>query len=363
MESRESVTPKPERRPSILLHGALFLVAFVATLAAVRAAVRTTPEVRVVGHPLLHWKYLNYPIQKHDRNVVFVGSSRVFRQLDPRLFDREMRERGHATNSLNFGYPGVWMLEMLFMVDFILDQQPSALEYLVIELQPLPRELAEENYFSLRSANWHDFERTSHAIRRELDKDYRSVGERWIGAYRRAAHFAARECAVGYSLPLVRYSLGLDAPLSQPGEYGGFNALRENEATSARMELLDDTRMMRARIRGLRTGKRSMPPRPQLREILTELVAKVRAAGVEPIFFVAPPTDSPAQELRGAFEEGLLPNLFLYNDPDRPPHFYRKGLMFDRGHLNRRGATLFTKQFAQDLAGYFDRANEVEAPR
>ena len=77
-----------------------------------------------------------------------------------------------------------------------------------------------------------------------------------------------------------------------------------------------------------------------------EIVAAVRARGLEPVFVITPslnPKENFAS-LPGS------PRLLRLNDPRQYPQLYDPDLYYDPWHFNPRGAALFTRLLAERFA-------------
>jgi hypothetical protein len=68
------------------------------------------------SHALEH-KWQEFECRADDCDVLFVGTSRVERNLDPAAFDEALREQGIAARSFNFGLPRMSILEAEAVLD------------------------------------------------------------------------------------------------------------------------------------------------------------------------------------------------------------------------------------------------------
>ena len=74
--------------------------------------------------------------------------------------------------------------------------------------------------------------------------------------------------------------------------------------------------------------------------------AEIRNAGIQPIY-VVPNLRWATPEFQLLRREGVIDNLIALNDPVKFPELYQVEHYFDRGHLNRSGAELFTRELAR----------------
>lgn len=133
----------------------IFLVALAATHFVLNA-VLPLPFVGEVSEKLAY-----FARHKDDYDAVFVGSSRVCRQIAPGVFDQEVTAATRRPmRSFNLGAPSMFLPESLFVIHRILDQKPVRLRWMFIELnEPRPR-LEEHVGLVRREVYWHGWRET-----------------------------------------------------------------------------------------------------------------------------------------------------------------------------------------------------------
>lgn len=282
-------------------------------------------------------KYQFWREHADEVDVVFVGSSRFYRGIDPAAFDRSLAERGRPVRSFNFGLPGMWFHELAYTVDWILDREPERLRWVFIELQEIDPEF-QSNRLTHRTVNYHDPAVTWLACRTTLAADRPLLG-RLDEVRAHLLHLGYKLGNVGQGLSALEALLGR-APEPAPRDFDGFVSLDEEERDQARREEEGENPRPRERVEG--------PPDELFLTVVRDLVARVRAAGAEPILVVGPLAGRwPA--LEHAQRDGSLPNVLAYNDPRRLPQLYQRRYLHDRGHLNAAGASVFAGLLADDL--------------
>ncbi len=99
---------------------------------------------------------------KDEFDAVFVGSSRVYRQIAPQLFDEQVTAAtGQPMHSFNLGAPSMFLPESLFVIDRVVAQRPARLRWMFIELDdPRPR-LEEHAGLVQREVYWHGWRETA----------------------------------------------------------------------------------------------------------------------------------------------------------------------------------------------------------
>ena len=289
-----------------------------------------------------------------DYDVVFVGSSRVYRQLDPRVFDRVAREGGHEVRSYNLGLPGMRWYEALHVVRDLIERRPARLDTIVVEgLDPDPR-LEEHNRTSRREIGWHTPGLTTLAVRRSLGREG-PLPERFEEAAAHLGQFGARWTNVGTAPDLLRALQG-KVRVPEDKEHHGYVPLELDPAASVlerRRQFLEDyaadRELLERRKDDLRAQGESAPD-PLLFDVLAELESAARDAGVRLSWLVLPPAEQLRPELSAAREAGRIEELFDYADPDRYPQFYDSFQeRWDLNHLTREAATELTTLFAREF--------------
>jgi len=298
---------------------------------------------------------------RDEVSLVFVGSSRIYRQLDTAVVDRRMEERGCPTRSFNFGMSGMWLPESLFYVDWILDRRPRSLRTLVLELQKLDSDIVEPNRFSPRVVHWHDLAATRVAVEGILDGE-RPRREKLQEVADHLHHGLMEAVNLGMALRATKEALG-QGTAPKPDQVGargdGYLPLeddpyfRENYERR-RQRLLDDPRFQNTffeRVRRYRAAPAEEDPSAAELRVLRRIAARVRAAGVQPVFLRLPPDSEPLPGFAGALRvDPDLPPLLNFADPARYPELYRFLGLYDLNHLRAEPGRELSLLVANDLA-------------
>src|SRR5437016_1679781 len=85
-----------------------------------------------------------FAAHKDEFDTLFIGSSRVYFQISPAIFDGVMRESGSATRSFNFGIGGMFLPESAYVLEQLLTTKPRNLRWVVIEYDELQTKWALE---------------------------------------------------------------------------------------------------------------------------------------------------------------------------------------------------------------------------
>jgi len=161
-----------------------------------RAAPR--PEMGVLSAKLDHFA-------RHGGryDVVFFGSSRVYRGVVPERFDAEMAARGFPLRSFNLGVNGMGPHEAGALIRRVLAKRPARLRWVVLELGSWDAGLPAENRFKGRALFWHDPAETRSVLRSTLLLDTPAATRAGL-LWTHLLHLAARQTGAGRGPDLAR---------------------------------------------------------------------------------------------------------------------------------------------------------------
>ena len=114
-------------------------------------------------------KFRFFAAHKDEFDTLFIGSSRVYFQISPAIFDRVTRESGMPTHSFNFGIGGMYLPETAYLLEQILNLKPRNLRWVFIEYDELQTKWSPENQTSRRALYWADWKRVSLLLRKLTD--------------------------------------------------------------------------------------------------------------------------------------------------------------------------------------------------
>jgi hypothetical protein len=340
--------------PSRLALACLAAVSFLATAAALRAFLPWPTE----GSLDARWRH--FRAHAADYDLVFVGSSNMARSFDPVVFDAELARRGVALASYNLAADNMQITEAEFVLRRAIAQPGARLRFAVIEMVAFaPQGMLRDSAFTERALYWHDARATAQAIARLLRADL-ALGERARVAWLHGRHAAWRAANLGRAERAV--AAARDAPDPRDlavAQAGGFEALDDRPDPAAervRARFLADPHGYAASLEQVDVRNRVPTPAPEaLRAELHALAARLRAAGVEPIF-VVPPLPAPSAALFSVFDEPGAPAVVALNSPGRHPELYAVESRYDATHVNRAGAALASRALAGELAERLARA-------
>lgn len=246
---------------------------------------RTEQEVSAVTRKL-QWLEQH----KDDFNIVFVGSSRVFHGLSPRLFDEVASTRGQQSHSFNLGMDKMGMAQSMRIMRELVATGPRNLKYVFFEMESGTGMLP--------------------------------------GGKNRAARPGGLARAPG------NHRLG---GLGPNGD--GFYPM----AGSMTAEMLP---IYKERLATAKANPAQPQPNETVRSQLTTFAQELAAKNILVIFLVAPSL-SPAHGAGVNAPTGSL--LFSFDDLVRYASLYDENNRLDPEHLNARGAEIFTRTLAREF--------------
>jgi len=345
------------RKPSapVLLAG----VGLFATLCAIGAPDPTVDD-------RLAEKLADFDARADEWTTVFVGSSKVLRQLDPRVFDEALEGAARPSLSYNLGETGTRMNEGLWMVRRILRRSPAKLRWIVLDCMPEPLREAEENLRSERSIRWHDVPGTILALRGvamsarrdRLRQGAAHVGVgllRWSGlgegvrAIRAARRPEPRWVPVGN-----RGFWPLDLGLLHPRDEEN----RQDLAT--RRELLERrSGWFRRQAERLAEEPTAAARQDPFEIELWRRAERLAAAQGVSILHVVGPDIRPNQNLLWAAEHGIVRHLVRFDDPGRYPELFDVDNRFDLYHLDAATSATYTRELAERFLRLAEASGDV----
>lgn len=360
---RATPLPKPRWRLwRAAAPGALFFLAFalVATLLRLGAGL---PALGPLGDKLRY-----FAAHKDQYDVLFIGSSRIYRGVIPRRFDAALAAHGTPVRSFNFGIDSMAPHEANAVLRRLLALAPARLRWVVVEVGPWEGTLRPANRFKRRAVFWHDGVETRAVLRSTWGQEASFTAKADLLATH-LLHFAARASGAGRGPDLLRAWLPArprrhafaaedadevgdeDDALAAGQGYRDFSPSAYGEPTThpARRHFQQQVETYRAVVARLAAANRA--PATMAAHDLEALQRQARAirrAGAEP-FFLVPPTPRPTPDLYHLAAAQPALSILLFNDPATYPELFRVDQRFDLEHLTRQGAERFSTLLAAHL--------------
>jgi len=356
----EPPAPKATRRKTLLpavTNSAIAIIAFLITCIGLHA-VLPFPEI----DDGVSQKFRFFAAHKDEFDTLFIGSSRIYFQISPAIFDRVARENGLPTHSFNFGIGGMYLPESAYLLEQILKLKPRKLRWVFIEYDELQTKWSPENQTSRRALYWADWKRISLPLRKLSDAGTASI---WLPNPAKLRDIMLRQkdekntCTlltlyagqleknytnIARAADVPDYFLSHDTKKRRASYLGTASdgyVTRSNRMSPAQSEAYEHglaAAMAQADTRSLS---------PYAVEAYRQCAEEVRNLGAAPIFLITPSTT----QLNVAVETDGLPAVVMaFNDPRVYPALFRSSVRRDEQHLTVSGAEEFTRVVAANFA-------------
>ena len=309
--------------------------------------------------------------QEFERvNTIFAGSSHIYRQFDPALFDSVMNANDISTVSLNLGMDGMRALESHLTMEWILEMRPPNLKLVILELQQiLPIHPSIQS--TRRVTHYHNFTRTLSACRVFWENERHGLSWKITELSTRLMLFTKHITLFGRGIELLETRMNYSAemihdkhvsnptftgfqPLDddlaelRPGKRRRYHIAREVLFSPKGQDILrTDIKLLLREKEHKREAKRNEQANAAF---WLGLVQQYQTEGIRFIFVVSP--GSPiglkysAEEIR---QNNIDVNVIELNSPSRFPELYQVDHLSDNRHLNDKGAELATRILAQEI--------------
>jgi hypothetical protein len=298
-------------------------------------------------------KFRFFAAHKDEFDTLFIGSSRVYFQISPAIFDRVTRQSGMPTHSFNFGIGGMYLPETAYLLEQILKLKPRNLKWVFIEYDEVQTKWSPENQTSRRALYWADWKRVSLLLRKLTDagtdsfwlpnpaklrdimrrqNDEKSTGS-LLTFY--AGQFEKNYTNVARAGDVVAYFLGADTKERRARYLGAADdgyVTRPNRMSPSQAAAYE---------RGLAAAMAEAGTRPLSAyavEGYLQCAREVRKIGAVPIFLITPSTTEINVATEGTWTPGVL---MAFNDPRTYPSLFRSSARRDGQHLTKSGAEEF----------------------
>ncbi len=293
-------------------------------------------------------KVMHFAKNRDAYDTLFLGSSRVYHQISPAIFDAMAREGGTPTRSFNFGMDGLFPPEDSYLFEHILSLRPKNLRWVFVEVSMFLPDWSEKNSESPRAIYWHDWTRTSMAVREVLQGakkfEWRKRKERWenwmASLDRCEMHirmFAQKVTGLGGGGRILRDFL----KGKQSKGAIGLGDLQDGYVPLGAPKKATETefRYDEQYAKRIKKPVQYRPVSPIGQENFDRLLGEIRKAGATPVLVV-----SPAMSLTFFVPREPASEIYLdFADVYTWAGLYRKEHFVDAGHLSTQGAEIYTR--------------------
>jgi hypothetical protein len=306
-------------------------------------------------------KFRFFAAHKDEFDTLFIGSSRVYFQISPAIFDRVARESGMPTHSFNFGVGGMYLPETAYLLEQILNLKPRNLRWVFIEYDEVQTKWSPENQTSRRALYWADWKRVSLLLRKLTDAGTDSL---WLPNPSKLRDIILRQNEEKSTRSLLTFYAGQFEKnytnIARAGDVlGHFLGRDTKERRASYLGAASDgyvtrpNRMSPSQAAAYERGLAAATAEAGTRPLSTYAVGaylqcarEVRKIGAAPIFLITPSTTEINVATEGTATRGVV---MAFNDPRAYPHLFRSDVRRDGQHLTKSGAEEFTRILAANF--------------
>ncbi len=306
-------------------------------------------------------KFRFFAAHKDEFDTLFIGSSRVYFQISPVIFDQVTRESGIPTRSFNFGIGGMYLPETAYLLEQILNLKPRNLKWVFIEYDEVQTKWSPENQTSRRALYWADWKRVSLLLRKLTDA---GTDPLWLlnpANLREIIREQNDEKDTGSLLTFYAGQLEKNyTNFSRAADvFGRFLGRDTKERRASYLGEANDgyvtrpNRMSPSQVgayeRALAAAMAEAGAHPLSSyavEGYLQCAQQVRKIGAAPIFLITPSTT----EINVAAKDTRVPGVLMaFNDPRAYPGLFDSRARRDGQHLTKSGSEEFTRLVAANF--------------
>jgi hypothetical protein len=322
---------------------AIAVIAFIATSALIHSLLPPMVPKGIAAK-------LEYFTQHKDEfDTLIVGTSRLYYNVSPEIFDQTTSENGLPTRTFNFGIDGMHPPENFYVLEQVLKTKPRNLKWVVLEMGDI--QVRWDNILGTqRVVYWHDWPRTALTLKKAMNPRGNAnwlikATRLWLARRDLISNltlFAKLFTNVGRAaelLPSERLERFRDADLELGPHRDGYRlagaAMSPERAVVFQQYLAQEVSEARQKFLD-----------PATEQGYHKSATQIRKAGANPLFVVAPIIF----QKTARFRKWPAPApLVSFNDSREYPALFDTRVRIDDGHLTNEGAALFTRLLAQEF--------------
>ncbi len=295
--------------------------------------------------PQVSAKLRGFATEAPTLDAVFLGSSRVRRQISPEVFDHEMHVSGLPMRSVNLGIDALVSPELLRFSDEVLQRTTGSVRYWIVDLNVLRRTISQDQD-SPRELWWHDFKHTA-LVLRNIATNPVPLAENGPGkmalSLSHAALMMQHYLQIGCGAGVISRAIFPDSQITdRDAENRGFHPERHSLSVAL-------TSTFKAQLEDMKKGQQVQFTDAIMDEIYREMSARCERENIR-IFFVMMPVLSLRRPSLPPPDVLQRHTLLAFDDPAKYPELYRAEDRYDLQHFNSAGAVTFTQTLARSVA-------------
>jgi hypothetical protein len=333
--------PETVKLFKVLFNFGVFVCTLVVTCGAIHYVLPPRPDIPVVSDKLA---WLRKYAAHYD--TLFLGTSRVYKQIMPNLFDERMREHGFRMSSYNLAADGMNFPETFIVLESALDfiNKPKLVVLELGGLQRMPNPIFKDE--SLRVVHWHNWKYTAMSVS-SLMKYAANTHMPALDVFEYLAwhfrHLTLNTSNLGSGASLLSYYLFDKHESLLPVGKEGCVYMDRKMTTE---ELEDFRNKLSAKHP---TSELPVEEDAVFANALTAFASKLNDRGIC-LIFVQMPAFRRVQPPVPKDSNGRLLTVVDLDDVEHQPAFWEPEHRYDPHHLNKRGSQLFTYALADEIA-------------
>ena len=305
---------------------------------------------------------------RDDYNMLVIGSSRVYRQVDPEILD-SLVIAPEKIKSFNFGVNWLFIPETFYVYDNLVKKEELKYNYVIIEISKI-RSIDFANFYTTRTKYWTNFSNTIFAIKAIWSSNF-AIHEKVATVLSYSVNYLSNLINLGYFTEAFSYTTNksLYAGFPDMGEQkNGYNtlttqpigsSLSKEENTEARhKKFLSDTSVVTNRLSMSTRQFDKFEKNPQLlnryntyyANHINKMIDDAKKNGTHLVFLMSPRVDlNQYNELIPLFNNIQPAHRIEISDGRKYPELYLAANSFDETHLNTEGAKIYTTILATKM--------------
>lgn len=311
----------------------------------------------------------NWLSQHRDEyNMLVIGSSRVYRQVDPEILD-SLVSGPAKVKSFNFGVNWLFAPESFYVLDNLVEKEGLNYNYVIIELSKI-RSIDFANFHTTRTIYWSDFNNFKFAINAIWASNF-SLLEKTATILAYGVSYVDKMINLGYITEALSFKSKHEINAGFPDigdKRNGYSALEtqpkgstliEEENTEERhKKFLADTAAVTRRLKMSTDQFEKFEKNPQLlkrynkyyADHLNKMIDEAKKNGTHLVFLMSPRVDrNQYNELIPLFKNIHPTHRIEISDGRKYPELYVAANSFDETHLNSEGAKIYTTILATKM--------------
>jgi hypothetical protein len=285
---------------------------------------------------------------KDEFDTLFIGSSRIYHGISPKLFDAALADHGYSSHSFNFGVDAMGPPESLVMVRRLIALHPRNLRRIFLEITnrlPLPAE-----NFTVRNVYWQNGDALAAAVRQVNLATRLAEGNSLNRSNLPAVTWRQLAITEQIFMRFTAPNLKRNAQKALGPDGDGFLPI-------ARTMSAKDLAFYHGALEKSQSDSLHRTPDLINRAEFQRLSRELATHDISVMLVAMPAATGGRNGAKMDAPPGAT--VFAFDDAVKYAPFYRDEARLDYEHLNARGAQEFTEAFAAEVASHLQLRRET----